>query len=50
MLDCPLLIAPTVFAHIYLPLSLDCPFSITLQFSLTIIYVENCRGNQEWTI
>jgi hypothetical protein len=28
--DCPFLIAPSVFSNVYLPVSLDCPFLIAL--------------------
>ena len=36
-LHCPLLIAPSVFSNVYLPVSLDCSFLIALRFSLTFI-------------
>jgi hypothetical protein len=37
-LDCPYLIAPSVFPNVYFPVSLDCPCLIALQYSLTFIF------------
>jgi hypothetical protein len=36
-LDCPFLIAPSVFSNVYLPVSLDCLFWLLLRYSLTFI-------------
>jgi hypothetical protein len=36
-LDCPFLIAPSVFSNVYLPVSLDCLFLLPLRYSTNIV-------------